>query len=94
MGFVDFSRYRVYTFDEFVRLWCEDCYTEGDELGMWPEYPDPINFSEMVKLVQAHEKKCHPPKAQLNIQYPSSPTPANSIIEALRRQGGYGGSAY
>lgn len=90
----DFSRYRVYTYDEFVRLWCDECYTEGEELGMWAEYPDPIDFSEMVKLVQAHEKQFHPNPVQINIHYPSSPTSYNSVIEALRRQGGYGWSAY
>lgn len=56
---IDHSRYRVFTFDELVRLWCEDCYTEGEELGTWSEYSDPINVKEIVELIEKHEEEHH-----------------------------------
>lgn len=54
----DFGRYRVFAWDEFLRLWCEDCYTEGEELGIWPDN-DPTDVSEIVDLIAAHELAAH-----------------------------------
>lgn len=81
---MELDRYRVFAYDEFVRLWCDECYTEGEELGMWPEYPDPVNFGEMLKLVKAHEKKFHPSPTQITIHNPPP----------WRDTGGYGWSAF
>jgi hypothetical protein len=54
----NWDRYRVFTWDEFLRLWCEDCYTEGEELGIWTEV-EPVPVGEMVGLIAAHELSAH-----------------------------------
>lgn len=56
---INFDRYRVFTWDGFVRLWCEECYTEGDELHLWSETAEPVSLLEFIAYAAEHELACH-----------------------------------
>jgi len=75
------ARYRVFAWDEFLRLWCEDCYTEGNELGFWSEV-EPVPVSEMIGLIVQHELAVHRDP-------PSSPTKLvrDGVPDAIRANG-------
>jgi hypothetical protein len=74
MDFLDLDRYRVYTYDEFTRLWCEEHYNDfGDELGLWSETAEPVSLKEIVELAREHEKKFHPNTVQIIVHNPPEP---------------------
>jgi hypothetical protein len=56
---INFDRYRVFTWDQFTRLWCEECYTEGNELHLWSETAEPVSLLEFIAYAAEHELACH-----------------------------------
>lgn len=46
-------------YDEFVRLWCEECCAKtGCDLDIWNEI-NPIPVEDIIETIQEHEEEYH-----------------------------------
>lgn len=60
MHLPNWDRYVVLEWDEFLRLYCNDCPQEnGDEVACYPSSSDPVSLLHLIADATAHENKFH-----------------------------------